>query len=454
MMLKFEFKVICITETWCSDNSLNHNLFKLPQYKSIHQVRRTCKGGGIAVFLYESLTFNVRHDLSVNNADIEALCVEIINKKSKNILINTQYRQPAGNFNEFEAYLNTFLAKSKTTDKICFLVGDLNLNLMDYQSNAKVRDFVNLIFQHSLVPIVNKPTRVTKNNATLIDYIITNSFMDQENLTGILKRDISDHFPSFTISVKHRLDSSDKKVEIRKGIINADSIQEFRHILSEVDWGNLYSISNPNDAYDYFLKVFSGIYDLAFPLKTLSVKRKTLQNPWMTKGLLKSSKRKQKLYEKFMKKRSPRNENIYKAYKSLFESLKKKSKKNYYTRCLENYQNDIKKSWDYWGAKSTKGIFPKRMIIDDQEISDQGKIANCFNKFFVDIGPKLASMIPESETKFDQYLNPHQTFMGEGNLTDDELKEALRSLKPNKSPGYDNISSNVVNETSDIFFIP
>ena len=59
---------------------------------------------------------------------------------------------------------------------------------MDYQSNAKVRDFVNLIFQHSLVPIVSKPPRVTKNNATLIDYIITNSFMDQENLTGIKNR--------------------------------------------------------------------------------------------------------------------------------------------------------------------------------------------------------------------------------------------------------------------------
>ena len=129
---------MCITETWCSDNSLNHNLFELPQYKSIYQVRRAGKDGGITVFLHESLTFNIRHDLSVNNADIEALCVEIANKKSKNILINTQCHRPAGNFNEF--------AKSKTADKTCFLVGDLNLNLIDYQSNAKVRNFVNLIF--------------------------------------------------------------------------------------------------------------------------------------------------------------------------------------------------------------------------------------------------------------------------------------------------------------------
>ena len=38
------------------------------------------------------------------------------------------------------------------------------------------------------------------------------------------------------------------------------------------------------------------------------------------------------------------------------------------------------------------------MVIDDQEIFDQGKIANLFNKFFVDISPKIASMIPESQT--------------------------------------------------------
>ena len=262
-----------------------------------------------------------------NNASIEARRVESINKKSKNIIINTQYGQPAGNFNEFEAYLNTFFAKSKTTDKTCFLVGDLNLNLIDYQSNAKVRNFLTFTFHHSLFPIVNKPTRGTKNNATLIDYIITNSFTDQENLTGILKTDVSDHFPIFTISMKHGLDSSDKKVATKKRIINADSIQEFRDILSEVDWGNLYLISNPSDAYEYFLKVFSGIYDLAFPLKTISVKRKTMQNQWMTKALLKSSKRKQKLYEKFLKKRTLQNESIYKGHKSLFESLKKKSKK-------------------------------------------------------------------------------------------------------------------------------
>ena len=62
---------------------------KLPRYKSIHQVRRAGKGvGGAAVCLHEFLIFNIRHDLTVDNANIEGLWVEIVNKKSKNILIN------------------------------------------------------------------------------------------------------------------------------------------------------------------------------------------------------------------------------------------------------------------------------------------------------------------------------------------------------------------------------
>ena len=85
----------------------------------------------------------------------------------------------------------------------------------------------------------------------------------------------------------------------------------------------------------------------------------------------------------------------------IFESLRKKSKK-----LLHNTSCKIsKRCKEIVGCN--QGDFPKRMIIDGQEIIDQGKIVNCFNKFFADIDPKLASMILESQTKFDQYLNPH-----------------------------------------------
>ena len=42
----------------------------------------------------------------------------------------------------------------------------------------------------------------------------------------------------------------------------------------------------------------------------------------MTKGLLKSFKKKQKLYDKFLKNKTYQNEINYKNYKNVFETLK------------------------------------------------------------------------------------------------------------------------------------
>ena len=80
------------------------------------------------------------------------------------------------------------------------MVGDLNLNLLDYRTNTKVKDCLNLTFQNFLIPVINKPTRITKTNATLIDHILTNDFVNTDSSTGIVKIDILDHFPIFFIT--------------------------------------------------------------------------------------------------------------------------------------------------------------------------------------------------------------------------------------------------------------
>ena len=98
-------------------------------------------------------------------------------------------------------------------------------------------------------------------------------------------------------------------------------------ILNEVNWKHLYSLTDTNLAYEYFLRTFSGLYNHAFPIKEVSLKLKNVFNPWMTKGLQKSSKKKQKLYDKFLKSQTNENEKKQKTHKSLFEILKEKSKK-------------------------------------------------------------------------------------------------------------------------------
>ena len=56
----------------------------------------------------------------------------------------------------------------------------------------------------------------------------------------------------------------------------------------------------------------------------MKVKAKDLESPWITNGIKKSSKKKQRLYQKFLKTRTEKNKSEYKNYKKLFESVVKK----------------------------------------------------------------------------------------------------------------------------------
>ena len=66
------------------------------------------------------------------------------------------------------------------------MVGDLNLNFLDDRTDRKVKYYLNLTFQNFLIPAINKPTRITKTNATLIDHILTNDFVNTDSSTGIV----------------------------------------------------------------------------------------------------------------------------------------------------------------------------------------------------------------------------------------------------------------------------
>ena len=95
----------------------------------------------------------------------------------------------------------------------------------------------------------------------------------------------------------------------------------------------------------YFLNVFCNLYEIAFPKIENKVNSKTRSSPWIERGILKSSKPKQKLHAKILKNRNFVNKENSKTFARLFESIKQKSKKNYYHNFLITYENDIKRTW-------------------------------------------------------------------------------------------------------------
>ena len=78
-------------------------------------------------------------------------------------------------------------------------MGDFNINLLHAETSCYAQDVLLSLQSFSFIPIIDKPTRVYNNSATLIDNILTNK-VDVEITSGNIISEISDHYSQFCIS--------------------------------------------------------------------------------------------------------------------------------------------------------------------------------------------------------------------------------------------------------------
>ena len=57
-------------------------------------------------------------------------------------------------------------------------MGDFNIDLLDVR-NENTETYVESMFDFNLYPLVNKPTRITKDRCSCIDHILTNMIGSQ-----------------------------------------------------------------------------------------------------------------------------------------------------------------------------------------------------------------------------------------------------------------------------------
>ena len=161
--------------------------------------------------------------------------MKILNEKCKIISLNTIERPPNGDIEACENYFKNLFAKNDTVNKQIVLVGDFNLNVLNFENNKNVQNFINFMFRYGMIPTINKSTRVKVNTATAIDHIITNVIMDTDFKYGILKSSISNHFAimlAFHIGEEKVCNKSEQ--HIHKQIFNETLIVLFRLRLREI----------------------------------------------------------------------------------------------------------------------------------------------------------------------------------------------------------------------------
>lgn len=192
---KIPFQVIGLTETWLNDT--NDDLFEIEDYSFVNVNRHSKNGGGIGIYISNQLKYKLRTELILNYQNIiESVFIELLIPSSKNIIIGVIYRKPNNKIDEFENKINQMLGKVHKENKICYLMGDFNIDLLKLESCDYTRRFFEILFTSSCILLVLRPTRITQHTATLIDNIFTNDIETiDSSINGIIFSDISDHLP-------------------------------------------------------------------------------------------------------------------------------------------------------------------------------------------------------------------------------------------------------------------
>ena len=283
----FQFSVIGLTETWLSEN--NCSAYAIPNYRAMHMNRQNRKGGGVSIFLHQSITFKTRDELSLSNNNIECIFIEVLrfpNDSSCKPLIAVIYRPPNSDLEAFLETLTQLFQIIKTEKKCCYIMGDFNLDISNQTHNTNAQEFLDLMHTNSFVQHIHQPTRITTHSKTLLDNIFSNTISPLQT-SGILHTDITDHFPIFLLNPSKQ--DNEERTLIQRRIFNEQNKRTFKQSLQNEPWDILYACRDALESYSIFYNTFQTLYNNAFPLTTTKTKQKR-NKPWISSGLRKSIK--------------------------------------------------------------------------------------------------------------------------------------------------------------------
>ena len=165
--MPIKFDIISLTEVWNNIDKIDKfSPNDIEGYYKYNGIPGKTKNSGSGFYIKDNLDFIDRPDLDKHEKDklneFTAKWIEIKNKKDSNILIASIYRHPSKKDTIFYDYLNSTLAKLMKEQKLIFITGDFNYNLLNYNKNEEVSSFLECMYTQLFQPYIIYPTRIKK----------------------------------------------------------------------------------------------------------------------------------------------------------------------------------------------------------------------------------------------------------------------------------------------------
>ena len=200
-----------------------------------------------------------------------------------------------------------------------------------------------------------------------------------------------------------------KELTFQHRNIDENAINRMKILLSQIDWSHLHTFTVEN-AYQNFIEKINRIINTVAPLKKVTIKpNNVIKDPWMTRGLMKSSRTSARLYHQCVhKSRTSTEYKKYIKFRNIYNILKRNAKSEYYAKLFEEYKNDVRKTFKVInkiiGKTNNKSTIAQTFKLNNKNLTNPQDIADQFCNFFTNIGPKYANDIPASTNTSDHYL--------------------------------------------------
>ena len=399
-----QLKIFAIQESKLN-SSKDPSTYQINDFNCIAKHRPNGRGGGLLLYIHNSIAYRQLVSLENNTSNLEHICVEVF-IQNKRIVINNVYRPPNCDKASFLQDLAfTLEAVRQNSPYLTVWMGDLNAgNNYDFYESLKTKTIdydIASIFEDNLYSqIVDLPTRLAKESISLIDVIYVNR-LDLVCKASVFSS-IADHNGiCFSFNINSKIPKKQNQERFQFNKMTHQNWVDFKSHLNDFKSCDIWTSDEHAEALSCHL--LNGISKF---VPKSSFTQKQLDIPWNSAIVRRTLRKKNRLYKCYRSVSSqynllrPEDPNFVQMQVRVSQSYEKfknasKSYKFQSRRAKNSYFNSLKGIWSNPGipakkkfsllqklTKTAKSNCIPPLIEGGKVINDPFEQAEIFNKYF------------------------------------------------------------------------
>ena len=419
----FEFDVIILTECWLN---CNKPIPLIDGYSAYSSQKKQNQNDGIVIYVKQELKCTVEEP---EPAGASFMLLRI----NPDTCILAIYRSPSiyctDNFlNSLDRIIRPIKAKN------IVLAGDINIDIKANSIDRNCDSYLNFTAELGLLPGHTYPTRMQN----CLDHMMLSTSLPAT--VFVIDSTVTDH-ASVVLNLCQSKQTCDRVKFATK--INYDAVVEH---LETVDFSFINDEADANNAATILIETMATAIQ-ANTIKHKKPSRKMLIKPWLTPGLLRCIRHRDRLHRNFSS--NPDNyvlQTSYKRYRNFCNILLRKLKCNYERSLLENTNNN-KAKWDAVKTiinQKKQNVMAGDLIKNSNYTNSLEEINDYFSNVGKNLADNIATLSPTDLARFKQgiSINPNSIVL----LPPDEaeIEALILNLKKDCAGGWDLISARLL----------